>query len=146
MLSATHAVDAQHVAREAQAGHRDEQADRVDQHEERQLVVHRDALPVPEGPVAAADPGHDDGRADRDDRGRDGLVAQRTAAPAVHQQVVAPDVDDEGASADDAELQQLAVEDVDGTAQPRDWCIPPGAVTIVEPNSAPVGSPTVRAG
>jgi len=52
-----YAVDTQHVAGEAQAGRRYEQPDRVDQHEERQLVMHRDPLPVAEGPPTAADPG-----------------------------------------------------------------------------------------
>ena len=117
-----HALGAEHVAGEAEAGGRDQQPDRVDQDEQGELVVHRVALAVPEGPPAAADPGHDDGCADRDDRGGDRLVVQRTAAAAVHQQVVAAGVDDERGRSDDAELQELPVEDVDDAAEASGRC------------------------
>ncbi len=113
-----HAVLAQHVAGEAQAARGDQQPDGVDQDEHRELVVHGDPLAVPEGPPPAADPGHDHGRADRDDGGGDRLVPQRAVPAAVHEEVVAAGVDHEGGGADDAELHQLAVEHVDRPAQP----------------------------
>ena len=116
-------------------------------------------LPVPtvtEGPEAVAQPGHKRCHGCRDDPRRQGLAVERAGRVpfaehpqqmrAEDQEVVAPQVDHEGDSADHAELEHLAHEHVESPAGSVEqaWTVSGhegSLASVAEPDgAAPIGS------
>src|SRR4051794_38165988 len=114
--------EAEEVVRDGQAEHGDAGGDHVHEHERQELAGTRRLPAVPERPVAVAQPGDHGRGARRDHLGQLLVAVERAAAgadPEVRgEQVEQPDVDDEGDGPDRAELEHLAVDDVQSPAQP----------------------------